>query len=441
MLTDDARDNRGEDLRSKLKNFTYWAEYSAKHPEATNADMLADFVEDLSRIAGNYGALDEADVITALDHAIEMRQRDNGPTSALHRAKARYLSTLQLEHEGREPALVAALNDAEEGTAEWGDVVVDYTWLHLDVSRYDRAMEMIDRLRTAMPEDLFERKYRCAHLTMSAVALFTSFKDLRKSKELLEQACGYEANARNDLDLCRWLATAFHYRARIAEVQRDFAKAISLYLRGKELQDRCPEHLKSVGYIHLRLSEPLLAVGLLGPARQHLDAAYRMFLLSADHSSGRLQVELGFAALSAAEGDFGGAFDTVQRSRRKCRDVDFWRGELLCLGFQLALQVRRRQVSSILGTLIDILRTIRGGELGRNNVVRLFGKLPVVLPIVVRRMSSRLLREDGTKPAILSRCPCSLHEAGSDRQSPRKSRQDGLGIRGGRCPARRHLRL
>ena len=166
------------------------------------------------------------------------------------------------------------------------------------------------------------------------------------------------------MEVCEWLARAHHYRARIAEVDRRYATALSLYVTALGYQERCPEDLHSFAFAHLRMSEPLIATGQYAAAADHLNHSLRLFRLVSDQSSGRLQVELGFTSLSAAQGKIDEAEQIIRASREQARAMGFWRGELLCLGYLLALLIRARRLSGIPRVAFDILRTMRGGELG-----------------------------------------------------------------------------
>ena len=408
ILMRDARTYRGEQLQRRLKHFAFWAEYSAKVPDSADTELLAEFVNDFSRLAGNYGVLGEADIATALDHAIALRQRNGDSTTRLHLAKARYLATLSLEEDERESALLAAVGGEAVGTELWAEATLAYAWYYIDVSLYDQALRMLKTLEAALPQPLFDQKYRCGALTMSGVALFTSFQDLRAAEQCLRDACQYESAGAEDPEIRRWVATAYHYLGRIAEVGQKYATALSLYLQGQAVQDECPEELQALAFLHVRIAEPLTAVGLFESARDHLNLALELFQLSANHSSGRLQAELGFAALDAAQGQFDDALDTVEASRIQARDMGFWRGELLCLGYLLALNVRGRHFRRVPQLLIAIARTIRGGELGRNSTLRLLSKVPTMLGIAVRRMSHRARM--GKAPAEpMAACFCQLH--------------------------------
>jgi hypothetical protein len=136
----------------------------------------------------NYGTLGETDIATALDHAIALCQQNGDSTTRLHLAKARYLATLSLEGDEREHALQKAIEGTSAGTDLWAEAIMAYAWYHIDVSRYDRALRILKTVQTALPRPLFEQKYRCGALTMSGVALFTSFQDLRAAERSLRDA-------------------------------------------------------------------------------------------------------------------------------------------------------------------------------------------------------------------------------------------------------------
>jgi tetratricopeptide (TPR) repeat protein len=236
-----------------------------------------------------------------------------------------------------------------------------------------------------------------------------------RGRACLRDACGYEQAGAADPGIRRWVATAYHYLGRIAEVGQKYASALSFYLRGQAIQEKRPGDLQALAFLHVRIAELLIAVGLFEAARDHLNLALELFQPSANHGSGRLQAELGFATLRAAQGQLDEALDAVEASRAQARDMGFWRGELLCLGYLLALNVRGRRVRPLPRLLIDKARTLRGGEPGRNNTFRLLTKLPVVLGVAIRRVSHRARTgKAGEEP--MAACFCQLHSPASTSQ-------------------------
>lgn len=407
LMLRDAQTYRGRELQAKLRDFAYWCEESVIAPEVIDADIFAEFVEHFSRVAGNYGAVEGADVERAIDKVIDLQQRRGQPTTRLWLAKARYRSMISLEDQERKWALDAAMSSAVTGTELWAEAVLAYTWYLIDVSRYGRALRLVARLQRELPYDLFARKYRCGFHTMSGVALFTSFRDLRRARLHMLEACTYEEAKRTDQQIVRWVATAHHYLGRIAEVDKRYREALAYYVHGQGIQEQCPEELQALAFLHIRLSEPLIVLGAFDQAEDHLDLSLQHFADSAEHSSGRLQAQLGFATFSAARGHLDDAMQTVESTREQARQIGFWRGELLCLGYRMSLLIRTRQCRRIPTTVVDIIRTMRGGELGRNNAARLLMRVPVVLGVAVRRMAYRAEREPAASEA--GWCPCPLH--------------------------------
>lgn len=407
LMLRDAQTCRGRELQAKLRDFAYWCEESVAAPEAIDADIFAEFVEHFSRVAGNYGAVEGADVERALDKVIDLQQRRGQSTTRLWLAKARFRSMISLEDQQREQALDAALSSAVVGTELWAEAILAYTWYLIDVSRYPRALRFVARLQRELPEHLFARKYQCGFHAMSGVALFTSFRDLRRARLHMLEACLFEEAGRADPQILRWVATAHHYLGRIAEVDKRYREALAHYVVGQGMQEQCPEELQALAFLHIRLSEPLIALRAFDQAEDHLQLALQHFADSAEHSSGRLQAQLGFATLSAARGDVDDAMQTVENTREQARQIGFWRGELLCLGYRMSLLIRTRRYGRIPATVIDIIRTTRGGELGRNNAARLLLRVPVVLGVAVRRMAHHAEREPTAGED--DRCPCPLH--------------------------------
>jgi hypothetical protein len=97
LMLRDAQTYRGRELQTKLRDFAYWCEESVIAPEVIDADIFAEFVEHFSRVAGNYGAVEGADVERAIDKVIDLQQLRDQPTTRLWLAKARYRSMISLE--------------------------------------------------------------------------------------------------------------------------------------------------------------------------------------------------------------------------------------------------------------------------------------------------------------------------------------------------------
>lgn len=415
MLIRRARAERGAELKKLIRELVHWAGYSAERPADMDAELFAAFVEEFSRVAGNYGTVDET-IEQALESLLNLQASRGAPVTRLWLALARYRSMVSLEDKRRLEALNIAVENAPTGSEAWAEAILALTWYMIDVSRYPQAIRLASQLGARLPTHLFVAKYRCGALTMSGIALFTSFQNLRRAREHLSQALAFEATASEDLQIRRWVATAYHYLGRIAEVEKDYPAALVFYVRGQTIQENCPEELQALAFLHLRIAEPLIALATFDQARDHLQEAAGLFRDSVEHSSGRLQGRLGFASLHAAQGDIDGALGMVEKIRDESREIGFWRGELLCLGYRLSLLVQQRHLGQIPGTLLDILRTMRGGELGRNNALRLLTKVPLMLGVALRRMSHRSAA--GSTAAVAARCPCPLHTATTEAFAP-----------------------
>ncbi|GAA3251145.1 hypothetical protein GCM10017691_63690 [Pseudonocardia petroleophila] len=407
LLLRDMEDLKGRELRGKIKDLIFWCDSSVADPEVIDAELFADFVDGMCRVVGNYGVIDGVAVEPALRRIIDLQESRRDTTTKLWLTLARFRSMISLEDDRREEALNAALESAPVGSALWAESVLAKAWYLNDISRYGDALRIVGRLRQAIPQELYDGYYACGADTMAGVALFTSFRDLGAARQKLTRACTFSKEADDDVQLRRWTATAHHYLGRIAEVDRDYPEALARYVQGHALQTRCPEELQSIAFIHLRMSEPLIALGYFDEAEDHLRTAAQVCSDYADYSSGRLQVQLGFATLDVAKGRTGFALQTIDATRNEARAIGYWRGELLCLGYKCAVLLRTRSVLRLVPVLLDIIMTMRGGELGRGNAARLLLRLPTVLGVAVRRMSFRPSRP--LQPATTTGCPCRVH--------------------------------
>jgi tetratricopeptide (TPR) repeat protein len=388
--------------------------WTAEQPTNVDPDLLSAFVEQLARLATNLGRADEAaeDVLRALDVAIELQAKAGRPLTALYRAKASYLRSEATESKETIAALRAAISSAAPGDDAWAGAVIDLCSYHVEVSEYRQALRTIRDLRRHMPVERLQRKFECAALAYEGVVLLTSFRNLRRAETRLGAACEFEERGRADQDIGLWVSTAFHYLGRLAEVRRQYQTSLQLYVTGHEIAQQSRELIMSDAFVHLRMAETLVAAGLLSLARDHLDEAARLVRVCSNRSGARLQVDLGYATHAAALDDVAHAEGIVEDAMRRARAQGFWRGELLCQGYLLALLIRRRRFGRLPGLGIRILGGLRLGELRRNGILRLVTRIPVILPVALRRMSSGRATKGGN-PERVSHCPCSMHASAS----------------------------
>jgi tetratricopeptide (TPR) repeat protein len=417
-LTDAARLRRAVELSPQFPEYVHWMAFTAAHPDSADALLLSEFVDQFARLATNLGQADGAtgDVVSALDAAIALQVRSGGAVTALYRAKASYFRSEYTESVERRDAIQAAIDSAAFGSEDWALATLDLCGYQVDVSRYNDALRTVRTLRLNLAPDLLDGKYECAAHAFEGVVLFTSFRDLHVAEERLRHACTYESRAA-DGDIGQWVAMAYHYLARIAEVRRRYRASLELYVKAQELTERSPELIVSDAFGELRIAEPLIGAGLFQQARDHLDTAYALVVTCSNRSSARLQLDLGYATLAAATGEPGNATRIVEDACHRAREVGFWRGELLCQGYLLALAIRQRRLLRLPGLALRILKGALVGELRRNGLFGLLLRVPVVLPVAVRRMS-QTRRAQGVSETVTG-CLCRRHAAagGVDRHA------------------------
>jgi tetratricopeptide (TPR) repeat protein len=408
-LIERARTTSAQQIRDDYATYVFTVGEIAAHPGMFDPDLMSDYFTEFGRLAANLGEpANDRGVARALDQAITLQRQLGGEIAGLCLAKAAYLGSREMESDDRLNAIHNAVDGSILGSETWANAIIALAEYQIEVSYYDDAIVTVNRLRETLPTDLFDQKFRCAALVYEGVARFTSFQDVGRARQVLTEACTFEARS-DDLAVARWVSTAYHYLARIAEIDRRFQEAVDLYLRGKDFHDRCPEEFGASAFIHLRIAEPLIAAGNLPAARDHLDEALRLVKTSSNISSARLQVQLGYATLKAANGDLGDAERIAIDALRSAQHTAFWRGELLCLGYLLVLGIRRRRIDKVMLVGFRILRTAIFGELRRNKLLKLLTRIPVILPIAVRRMSRRsTLANDPTRSTSVE-CRCLLH--------------------------------
>ena len=393
------------ELAGQMGDYAFWIGFTARHPDAVIPSLLSQLVEQFARLTANLGRGQEHDgnVLRALDEAIALQLRLGAATTDLFLAKAAYLRAEHAESPTRLAALRAAVAHAKPGSSAWGDAMIAICWYRLDVSHYRSAIRAARAIR-----ELGDR-YACASLAWEGVARFTSLHNLDRAEGLLRQACRHEDRIDADPEIGQWVAMAYHYLARIAELRGHHRTSMELYLCGQRIAASNRESLHADTFEQLRIAELLMAAGLFTPARDHLDRAYALVRTFSDRSSARLQVDLGYATLQAATGDPRQAVRAIHHARRRARSVGFWRGELLCHGYLLALTIRLRAFRHLPGLAIGILASALGGELRRNSLPKLIARIPVLLRIAIRRMSGRRRTSRTPEAERLTACACDLH--------------------------------
>jgi tetratricopeptide (TPR) repeat protein len=419
-LVDRARTEPAREIQRDYATYVFTVGEIVAKPGILDADLMSAFFTEFGRLAANLGDPDrDRRVARALDQAITVQRQLGGEVAELYLAKAASLRSLETESEGRLNAIQAAISSSLPGSETWAEAIVTLSAYQIEVSQYDEAIATIERLREHLPAHLFETKFRCAALVTEGTARFASFQDLGRAHELLAEACTFAPEA-DDQAIARWVANAHHYLARIAEVNRHYGEAVDLYLQGKSFQDLCREDIEASAFIHLRMAEPLTAAGNLLDARDHLDEAKRLVETGSNISSSSLQVQLGYATLKAATGELRDAERIARDALHSARRTSSWRAELLSLGYLLVLGIRRRRPDKILLVSFHILRTAIFGELRRNKLLKLLARIPVILPIAVRRMSYRPTSREPSRRPLQCRCP--LH-----RRPRYRTEAEGLG--------------
>ncbi|WP_405964941.1 hypothetical protein OG713_36215 [Streptomyces sp. NBC_00723] len=405
-----------DDVNRTLSDWMHWYRIYTSDADSVDQRQLADFTERFAEMVIGVGGARQADEILAvLDSAIRRSLESGSQVGSLYLAKASVLGMGIAESEERHELYVEAVAAASPGTADWMRAMLALARYRTDTSRYGDALKLCREIRRHISDATAD--FECGVLAEEGIARFTSFRQLRAAEESLAHACGstWEDRAHDIQAVARWVASAYHYRARLADLDGDHAPALELYLRGAEFQRLCPQETYSTAFVHLRISEPLISMALFDDAQEHLNEAQRGFDNCRNKASGDQQAQLGSATLAAARGDIAKARGLIETVLEEARAKNYWRGELLALGFLLALESRALRAGRVLRHSWQILRTLRRGELARNGTILVLTRIPLLLPVAVRRMSRpqvrlrRLRRSRDPRPR-LDRCPCPLHD-------------------------------
>jgi tetratricopeptide (TPR) repeat protein len=394
----------------KMGDFVRWVDVCREQPQLCDPDALARFIEEFARLASSVGeaaTVAGQSVELALTQAIAIAEQRQQRTVSLYRAKAIYHRSRSVESEERLRALDEALRRAEVGSAEWVGVLIDLSEYYVEVSRYRDALSVLEPIEQLQARGPLPPRLQLGLDVAKGVALFTSFQNLRRASLHLRRACEVPVDPARDPEAGAWLARALHYQGRIEEANRNFATALRRYLTGLQTQTKLAEDANAIGFVHLRIAELFASCGLKNSAQRHLDRAKQLFSYGSNTSSGRLQSDLGQAALYAASDRADDARRVALDTWRESVRVGYWRGEFLSLCYLLLLDLRRLRLSSAATDVVSLVKTARRGELRRNSLPLLVRNLPVMLSMAFHRLS--LLTAKPRPNERLTPCSCPLH--------------------------------
>ena len=407
-LIEQMRSARASQLRGQMKNYAYWIGYSADNLQWVDFGLFSQFIESFARLAANLGEPGDAGVAAALDQAIELIATQGGSVTRLYLSKADYYRTLSNEDSQRREAILAAIAHATTGSAEWADAMLSYGGYLVDISHYKQAITVTAELRTELAPDLLERKYECGAKIIDVYARFASFRSLAGTERAVRHVLDYESRIGEDVDLARWVSMAYYYMARLAEIKGCHVTALKFYLKAIEIRESFLEDARVMGFFHARIAGLLGEAGISSMARDHLNIASDLFRISANQGSGLFQVYLGFAALDAADGNYEAASVAAQQALAIARSLGMWRGELQSLGYLLILHLRKGQLRCAFSISGAVIRTMKGGELKRNGIIRLMGIAPILLAMIIKRISRHRSAFARSAEKVVA-CPCGMH--------------------------------
>jgi hypothetical protein len=378
--------------------------------EHVDPELFAELVLQFAQLAATFGEPVEngQQVRAAIRAALDSYQDSPEMITRVQLALAAYHTTLGIETDERGRALTEAVAVSAGFPALNTQARLSALSYLVDISRYDQALDGLRDLDASIAGDETLGCFRIGILTLQGVALFTSFRDLEEAERCLERAA-HLAAAAADPATAKWHGTSLHYLGRIAEVRRRPHTSMTWYLAGQRIQSEDRNDLVAEGFFYLRIAELLIGENLFDQAADHLRWSAQALRLGSNQSSAILQTEVGYATLAAAQGDYGYAAQILGQARTRARTIGFWRGELLILGYWLALEWRRRRMLAALRVAGAIVQTVPRGEFARNGIGRLLPRIPLVLPVAIRRMRTSR-RRPGSPEAIRS-CECPRHSA------------------------------
>jgi hypothetical protein len=395
-------------LVGELKNFVYWLELLATHKDKVHPALRTKFISSFTLLAHNLGQQpNEQSVVQSLEHAIVMMRENNESPVEQYLAMASYYRSIANQSRNRARAIELAVREARHGSDDWARAMGALAWYYIDISWYKDSLGVVKELRSGFPGSL-PPQLDCEASALTGIALFTSLRDLDRAKACLERAATYSKYLEGDPELAEWVQAAHQYLGRIAELNGAQNAALAFYLDTLRIQGFCREDITATGFAHLRIADLLTSNGLLAEAKDHLDEVDACFRLAANRGSARMQLRLGRARWQAAAGNESEAERIVLTAREEAAVIKFRRGELLCLGYLLALYVRRRRFQRLPWLTVRILGAAFNGELRRNLPLIVGRSLPII---------RNTLRRIGSVPGVATdanrvvSCPCDLHGA------------------------------
>lgn len=398
-----------------IKNAAHWLSEMVDGIENIDLDRISRFIALFVRMVTNIGGVAEEDGIVGLNRAFDAAihfyiQSDRSPID-IYLSKFAYLGVFSNESEGRKEVLQEAIDRSAIASEDRVRAFLALAQYYTDISQYNAAIDICDRCRHILEVNPLLDRYRCRILTTIGICYFTSFQKQGQAEKILREACKLIEQYPSDPDVIRSTSTAYHYLGRLLEIRGDLSEAMNLYIIAKMYQDRCPEEILPNAFIHLRLGELLTGAGVFDHAKDHLIMSDKLFDINRNRGSGRFQANLGLALLEAAQGHHNQAKEKIKSILDDSQKTGFVRGDLLCLGFLMVLQLQHYEVRLALNTLRRIVFSILSGEIRRNNFFTLLVNLPKLFSIMMRRVGVSFWRKDRSQ---LLWCACSLH--GPDRQ-------------------------
>lgn len=398
-------------LHMDATNLLHTLDWALKNSYMLQPALLNAYISELIKIMENLGA--GPDFTIHIDQAISFYHEIGYPVFDLLLAKSRYLRLTEMDSLARKKALEAALKIVQE-PKEVSEALINLAIYYNDTSQYHQAIKICQQVL-----GLFEKENptenKATALTLIGLNYFNLF-EYDASKHYFE--LGYqEALNFSDADN---IATALHYLGRIEVNNGDLRKALTFFLEGQKYQDTLD--VGAHAFIELRIGELLIASGRLDQALDHLTLSRDTFGKMRFNSSGVIQAELAIADLYVAQKKYDKAETTIQKALEYTQNSKFFRGELLCFVKLFWVYFRQFHMFKASGTLIQAGLTWRGGELQRNDGLKLLIKyLYQVLstPLkILRRVPHTITGGSSFNVQKVESCTCDIHFTPSGDEKP-----------------------
>jgi hypothetical protein len=416
MLVAVSLDSENLKLDQYVNRYTYFLQqYVIVNSMSIGKDLVAEYVETYVMLLENFGKnyYDE-EILEALNSVIHYYQTECESVVEFYLLKIRYIAGFDVENLNVETILNEYIQNVTYLSEDYFRLRLRIAQYYIDISEYDKCLVECAEIKKLMNQCMLPIVYEIELCTVIGVCYATTYRENDLAEKYLLEVVELSKSDMENKRVIRLLSTVYHYLGRVYEFRKQLTRSMEYFLLGAQYQFHSNLETLSEGFFHLRIAESLLSCKLYEQAYDHLQMCDSMLNISNHRGSAWTQLQVANALYEMTQGNYADAESILVRTLEFSKQNQFVRGQLLCLGYLLTLQLRRGYFWHIPKTVVNILLTAINGELKRNNIVKLFINLPRLIRFLFDRMTG-----SGEKAHIEDdlKCMCPLHEMKGNHES------------------------